>query len=294
MKYKGSSPMSLEVDSLSDFFRREIDEGSPNILCVGPSGIGKSESMLELIRLICPTFNLEQDLIFTLEEFWDKIDKGKNRRWCCKLLDDFGSELDATRGMTNEARDIIHYLQTIRTDHIALFITTPVKGFLNKDIRDRIADYFIEIKRKNKTAKFSQGVIHYKQRNNVIGKTYHHSLCIDGRGLINNKDRGTKAWGWVFYPPPKEIHEAYLPLRASKADANREKGQKSSRKLRDKMQTEAQTVEKIMDKIGEYIKINSRGKPVLNKDLIGADYELGDRPLKRICAKIEQIRAKNG
>lgn len=286
-KFRGSSPKIIENDTLADYFRREIDNGSPNILCTGVPNIGKSESMIELITRIYPQFDLSQDIVFTLDEFWDKIDLGKGNRYRCKLLDDFGSELDATRGMTTEARDIIHYLQTVRTDHTAIVITTPIKGFLNKDIRERIADYFIELRRKNTTAKFNQGVVHYNQRNNVVGKAYHHSLCLDVNGLINNKDRGTKIWGWVFYPPSNEIHEAYYPLREAKHELNRMKGQARNQTRKAREQTEEQTAQQIIDEKDKYIIKTSKGSKKLNKQLIAYDKKLDERSLNRICAKVK-------
>jgi hypothetical protein len=289
-RFRQSHRAILETDTLAKYFQRQLDIGD-FIACVyGPKGIGKSESTIELCRQICPEFTLEEDVVFTLESFYDVMNNGREKRYRVKILDDFGSELDPVEGMFDPARHTSHYFQTSRTFNTGYFITTPNKKFINKDTRDRIADYYIELKKKNVIQKFTTGVVHWIQQNNRLEKLYNHSLCIGPNGLINNRDYGDKAWEWTFYPPPKPIHDAYIPLRETKGRMNLEKGAADFRKVSDSNKSVDEIVKEVLLDIDKYSKTTAKGKVILNLGLISADKAVSKTSNKMVLIKTSLMK----
>jgi hypothetical protein len=286
-RYKASVPYLLQKDTLTDFLGRRLDVGSFNFLMVGMPGIGKSETTIKLCLDICPQFNLKDDVILTIEEFWNKIDIGKNRHHCVKICDDFASELNSKDFSKKEVKDVIDYLTTVRTDHVGIFMTTTVNAFLVKDYRDRISDFFCELRRQNKMEKFTQGVVHYQQRNNVVNQTYHHSLTLDNRERINNMSRGMKFWGWIFYPPPEEMHQEYMLLRIAKNELNKQKGKDASDKARILRQSDQEIVEGVLKNPGPWMKLQKNGERVFNAPLFTSHTELSTRRLTKVIARIK-------
>lgn len=267
---------------MPNYFRRRIDKGSPNIMVTGMAGVGKSESTIELCRQICPQFNFRDDLIMTLDQFWDKIDAGKNRRYSCKLCDDFASELNSKDFAKKEVKDVIDYLTTARTDHQAIFMTTIVDAFLVKDYRSRICDYYVEMRKQNPQPPYVQGVIHYQPRENIK-----YSLTLDNKERINNSFVGLKFWGWIFYPPPKEVHEEYMLLRIAKNELNKEKGKLASERSRITNTSDDLIVDRVLAEPEPYLKVQKNGKRVFDSSLFSANNDLSARRLVKVVAKIK-------
>jgi hypothetical protein len=291
--YKKSQTLVLKTDSLANYFRRILDSGNDFKATVyGPPNIGKSESIIELCRQICPTFKLEEDVVFTLKEFYDVMESGENKRWRVKILDDFGSELDPVEGIFDPAKHCKHYFETSRTFTTGYFITTPNKKYINKDTRDRIADYFIELKTKNTSARFVTGVVHWIQQNNRLEKLYNHSLCLGSNGLVNNKDMGDKIWGWTFYPPPEEIHKQYLPLRLAKGQRNLDAGIADFKSLDGKDKSVDEIVAEVWEKQEEYSKQTSTGRIIWRRGKIETDMCIGGRRSVQVIEKLEDLAKK--
>jgi hypothetical protein len=288
--YNKSRAYVLKTDSLAHYFRRILDSGNDFKATVyGPNNIGKSESIIELCRQICPEFKLEEDVVFTLEDFYDVMENGQAKRWRVKILDDFGSELDPSEGMFDPAKHCKHYFETSRTFATGYFITTPNKKYINKDTRDRIADYFIELKIKNSSAKYVTGVVHWIQQNNRLSKLYNHSLCLGSNGLINNKDQGPKFLGWVFYPPPKEIHEAYVPLRIAKGRKNLDAGLADFKSISGPQKTVDEIVAEVWANKAEYTKFTAGGKLIWRKPKIAADNKIGGVKCSQVIERLNDL-----
>ena len=285
-----SRPYVLKTDSLAHYFRRILDSGNDFKATVyGPNNIGKSESIIELCRQICPEFKLEEDVVFTLEDFYDVMENGKEKRWRVKILDDFGSELDPSEGMFDPAKHCKHYFETSRTFATGYFITTPNKKYINKDTRDRIADYFIELKTKNTSAKFVTGVVHWIKQNNRLAKLYNFSLCLGPNGLINNKAYGSKFLGWVFYPPPKEIHDAYVPLRISKGQRNLDAGIADFKSISGVQKTVDEIVSEVWENKDDYTRYTKGGKCLWRKPKIAADKGIGSVKCGQVIEKLNDL-----
>ena len=286
---KDCVPYKVDKDSLSNFFRRRLDKGSANVMVTGLPGIGKSESTIELCRRICPKFNFKDDLIMTIDQFWDKIDAGKDRPYPCKLCDDFASELNSKDFAKKEVKDVIDYLTTVRTDHVAIFMTTIVDTFLVKDYRSRICDFYIEMRKQNKQPPYVQGVVHYQRNENLK-----YSLTLNNKERINNSFVGLKFWGWIFYPPPEEVHREYMLLRIAKNELNKEKGKLASERSRAGNISDVAIIDKVLANPDPYLKLQKNGKKVFDSSLFSSNNDLSVRRLTKILAKIKHGLSEAG
>lgn len=286
---KDCVPYVVKKDSLPKFFQRRLNKGSVNAMVTGCPGIGKSESTIELCRQICPEFNFKDDLIMTMDQFWDKIDAGKDRPYSCKLCDDFASELNSKDFAKKEVKDIIDYLTTVRTDHLGIFMSSIYDSFLVKDYRTKICDFYIEMRRQNRQPPYVQGVIQYQRRENLK-----YSLTLDSKERINNSFVGLKFWGWIFYPPPEEIHQEYMLLRIAKNELNKEKGKIASERSKLINISDKQIVDMVVADPDKYLKMQKNGKRVFNVGLFSATTDLSVRRLTKVVARIKTILAEEG
>jgi hypothetical protein len=287
--YKRSRSLILQKDSLAKYFRRQLIKGD-FIACVyGPKRIGKSLSIIGLCMEICPTFNIKDDVVFYLEDFYKKSGE---KEYGVKLLDDFGSELDPTEAMFDAAKNMSHDFQTSGTYHTGYFITTPNKKFINKNTRDRIADYFIEIKNKNEEGEFTEGVVQWIQQNNRTEKQYNHSLFLAPNGLINNRGIGNKIWNYTFNKPSKEIEDEYYPMRLEKAERNRAKGHEALKKS-SKRATEKDIAKKVLEKVDYFSYVRKNGNRVFDKGLIETELDVGSGICNRVLSIVKsELRKK--
>lgn len=290
-RFRGTTVEVLEKDSLANFFGRILDKEDFIATVYGPKGIGKSMSTLQLASEICAEFEVKEDVVFSLNDFYDTMENGKAKHRRVKILDDFGSELDPSEGMFDPAKHTSHYFQMSRTFHTGYFITTPNKAYINKNTRERIADYYIELISKNERAGFCVAKIHHIQKNIRMDKTYNHCLCVSPMGLINNKGVGRKVWEWVLPRPRKELMNEYLPLRELKGVNQLKHSAEEVRKYfgKDKSVGEcaAEIVAEIKDK-GLYIKELRNGGKRINYDLIAGIKGLGAKKIKTVKALVEQ------
>jgi hypothetical protein len=289
-KYKAPTPVVVEPLTLPNFFRRILDDKEDFVATVyGQKRIGKSESTIQLCRQICPEFDLEEDVVFSLEDFYDTMKSGEQKRWRVKILDDFGSEMDPIEGMFDVNRHTKQYFETSGTFCTGAFITTPNPKFISKDMRDRLADFFIDIKTKNEVGGFCTGIIHYIQRNNKLGKNYYHSLRFSPlQERINNKGIGYKIWNYVFYPPPPEVSVIYKPLRAMKGERNLERGKADFRKMGEQKKSVEEIVEEIFADQGEYTQVKKSGKIYVDKGLVAYKFNLGQGNLLKVISLVKK------
>lgn len=290
-RYKGTTVEVLEQDSLADFFGRLLDKEDFVATVYGPKNIGKSVSTIGLASEICPAFKLSEDVVFTLEDFYDTMENGKQKYRRVKILDDFGSELDPSEGMFDPAKHTSHYFQMSRTFHTGYFITTPNKAFINKNSRERIADYYIELVSKNESAGFCVAKIHHLQKNIRMDKTYNHCLCISPTGKINNKGLGRKVWEWVLPRPDKKLINEYIPLREIKGVNQLKRSAEEVRKYYGKEKGVKELADEIISEIRDksmYLKELRNGGKRIDYALIEASKGIGGRRIKQLKALVEQ------
>lgn len=293
--YKVSRPVIIPgTDLLAGYFAGILRSGKDfSVNVYGAKGVGKSITTAELIRNIHARnkkpFSLKKDIVFYLDEFYAAVNPP--RPYTCKMLDDFGSEADSKRSMENKSINLIHYFHTSRTNKMGYFVTTPTKQWINKDLRDRVANYFIWITKQNKKHNFVTAKITYQQRNEITDKTYTHHLSITPEGIINNKGIGTQIKEWILYPLPQELIEEYNPYRLEKAQKNLEKGQKQLQEEQEKQTKKTfnpiPIADEIMKEIDKYYTIPlGRKKKALDAGLIQTKFNLGARKYLQIRSEL--------
>lgn len=214
--YKVAKPVLLDTGILARYFARILRKGQDFAVTVyGEKRFGKSVSTAELIRQIDQVnkkkFTIKKDVVFYLKDFYLAMDTAEP--YTCKMLDDFGSEAESKRSTEQAAIDLSHYFHTSGTKKVGYFITTPTQGWINKDMRERVASYFMWITRKSENPRYAVAKLFYLQKNEAKKKVYTHNLCLSPNGFVNNRGIGNPITEWVLYPLPKQLEEEYYPFR---------------------------------------------------------------------------------
>lgn len=288
--WRYNKPTALMVDPLTlpNFFRMILNTTDFVCTVYGIKNIGKSQSIIELARQICPDFCLEEDVVFTLEDFYESMEKGKDKRWRIKILDDFGSEMDPVEGMFDINRHTSQYFQTSRTFKTGAFITTPNPKFINKDMRDRLTDFTLEIKSRNRRAGYTIATLQFIQRNIKYSRNYFHNLTYNP-GLqalrLTRKKCGYNCWSYVLYPPPQEIRDEYEPLRELKGRRNLARGRADFLKLKATKMSIDEIVDAVMEEPGKYTSYRkSSGKLYIDKGLIAYTFGVGSGDMQKVTS----------
>lgn len=297
--YKTPKPVILDSDVLAGYFARILRKGEDFAVTVyGNKRTGKSITTAELIRLIAEInkkpFSIKNDIVFYLKDFYELMQRAD--RLTGKMLDDFGSEADSKRSMEQSSIDLTHFFHTSGTEGVGYFITTPTSGWINKDIRERVANYFIWIIRKNDNPRFVTAKVFYLQKNETKKKVYMHNLSLSPSGRVNNKGIGNPITEWTLYPLPKELEEEYYPYRLEKANRNLEKGLSNLKEKEEREKPQEFNPSSIANQIvkewDKYFNVPfGKKNKVLDAGLIKDDFKLTDRKYAQVKSRINQIKS---
>lgn len=291
-RYKTTFKKRTDSYFISRFFRHLLDGKDFLITAYGEKDVGKSQSMIQLARLICPDFTIEDDVVFTLEEFFGAMHDGKDKKWRVIVLDDFGTELNPKEVMETLAKITSEYMQVSRMFKTGYIITTPNKAFINKDTRDRLADYYIELKYKNIDANYSSGIIQQVQKNIKTDKAYYHNLH-DLNGELNNQGMGIKVWDYHFYPLPKEQQDIYVPLRRAKGERGLQKGVQYYADMKRGSKSIDDIAWEVWDNLDKYTKQTKAGKIQFRSAKIEEDMKIPYNKFLKVKSNLEdRLREK--
>ena len=297
--YKVSRPISLDSIYLAKYFANILKRGEDFSATVyGEKRVGKSITTAELIRKINTInnvpFSIKGDIVFYLKDFYKIMNLAQP--YGCKMLDDFGSEADSKRSMEKKAIQLRHYFETSGTNKVGYFITTPTQGFINKDLRDRVANYFIWIKKKNPNQNTVSATIWYLQKNEAKKKIYTHNLFITASGTVNNRGLGYPITEWTLPPLPKDLEDEYYPYRLEKAAKNLSNAEEGldddERELQEKRGFNAYEIaENVLSDWDKYYNVSlGRKTKTLDKGLIMADFNLSIRKYDQVRSVISAKR----
>jgi hypothetical protein len=208
-KYRAGEFIRLKTDTLANFLKRLVIEGDIVITVYGPKGSG-----LSLAEDIDPNFSKE-NVCDSLEDFFRQMEVSyKGQKYRAIVLDDFGSELDPSEFNDVTAKMASHFFQKSRTFHNVYIITTPNRAFLNKTMRERLADYYVEVVSKDKKAGTCKIKVNRIQVNNKTGSVYYHRLFLSKGGLLNLDGEGSKVSFFFVHRPSTKLRRWYVPYRA--------------------------------------------------------------------------------
>lgn len=110
------------------------------VLFAGDPGNGKSTLMLQMARLLDPTFSIDR-IHFTIKDFLDSARSAKPYQ--CIAADEL--LVNRRRSMTGNNMDIVDFLQVCRALNLHLFICFPHAGMLDRAILDHRVRYRIDV-----------------------------------------------------------------------------------------------------------------------------------------------------
>ena len=269
-------------DTLAEYFRRVL-EVTDFVACIyGRKYSGKSWAAMSLAEDICPEFQKE-DVVFTLHDFYEQMKERGKQKYRIMCLDDFGSELDPGDFMSDPGKKTSHFFQKSRTMQTGYFLTTPNKMFFSKTIRDRLADYHIEVVWKNKKTGETCLKVQRIQINVKKGTTYYHNLHLSEDGLLNHEGEGKKIAEHIIHRPSEELIDWYIPLR----EALTQKQLEDSATEVERCGLRKERIEIIASKVAINLDKYTRkrnGKMHLNKELVMVDFGIGGRKILQVVA----------
>lgn len=197
-----------------------IDSGKNCLVsCVGPTGSGKSLSIVSMMYWIHIYMHGEEPSVeemshhwvFTALNFLKKMNNPELKKKEVWMWDESGFDMSHKTHMTVHNRSIGWLVQTFRNLQQVVFFTVPTSAFLDASIR-KLLHYQLETRTILKTKEICIIKPLQLQYNIREDKLYYHNLvapAVDGSGYLDEVDV-------IGVPrPPKHIEDEY-ELRAGK------------------------------------------------------------------------------
>jgi len=274
--------MSLIAKTIS----KRLNKSNRNFLglCVGPTGSGKSYSMMRLAELVDPDFNIDF-VVFTYNEFIDLLNSGRVKKGNIILWDEAGVEAASREAMTKRNRHISKIMQTFRHRNIGLLMTVPDSRMVDKQIRMLIHLMFTATGWNSYTHKSFLRVTQL-QHNTKIGKTYPKAYKIKKDGVVFDCS------SMVLHLPSKKLRDAYEKKKTDfTTNLNKNSGGVKDTVREDNVGLSAfeKAYQIVRGDTDRYLKKSFYKKvknPILNSDLVWGDMKLGKLP----HLKVEEVR----
>ena len=149
--------------------------------CIGPTGSGKSYSMLSLADKLSPNGLKIENVCFKATTFLERLNSGELKPGDVLLWDESGVDLNAKKWQSLTNRVINLVVQTFRHERLIILFTVPYFSFMDSDTRKLIHGLFKtrRIDRKNNLNIVSPYLI---QVNEESGKMYKKYLRVKHGG----------------------------------------------------------------------------------------------------------------
>jgi len=233
-------PRSLQILIMTLVSRIDVGKNCL-VACVGPTGSGKSLSIVSILYWIFvymhgrePTTEESSDhWVFIALNFVKKMNDPNLQKKDVWLWDESGYDMSHKTHMTIHNRAIGWLVQTFRNLQQIVFFTVPTASFLDASVR-KLLHYQLETRKILKTKNICIIKPLELQYNIREDKLYYHNLvtpAIDGSGYLDEVDV-------VGVPrPPKEIELKYEELAGKFKSELNIKLQKTLEKLNEKEET---------------------------------------------------------
>jgi hypothetical protein len=208
--------LDMDYAELAQYFRNILYKRDFLAVVVGRKGAGKSVTAASLSMEIDPNFCME-DMVWNIDQFFSRLEvkTASSNKFGCMVLDDFGGEADAYDFLSNAAKSINHLMQKSRTFHQGFFLTVPDPKFINKNLRERLPDYRVEVVGHNSKEMYSVIKLLKLNTNLRTGFTLYNHLFTYRNGGISSvyREGVVKAIEYCVPSPPKSFFDWYLPFR---------------------------------------------------------------------------------
>lgn len=244
---------------------------------VGREGIGKSLTAIKLGWLLDPNFSAD-NVIFRVQTLLELLRDEDYQAGDVYILDEAGVSFGSRTWQDRAQRLANQALQLIRDHNIGLIFTLPRLGEFDSMTQGRLHAYF-EITDKEPD-EYVEGRWKWvdPDRGDTTGKVYKK---------YPRTDRGNRVTKFGFRPPPDEI---IGPYNERKDEFQKETYDQAIEELSedgpdDKTRSATDIADEILANEGvePYInEINNGSQRVLDKNLIGAEYDLSHRKRKEV------------
>lgn len=253
--------------------RHRLYRKNKNWLCAicGPTGSGKSYSALQLAVQIDPSFTIER-CVFRAERFLEILNSGTLKRGHAIVFDEAGVGLPAREWWKISNKALNYVLQTFRRENLAVIITTPSLGFLDKQARVLIHT-FIETMKVEKDKKRVRVKVKESQTNPQMGKTY-YKYYRKGRGVLKMT---------YVTKPPKWLIKDYERKKREFAQALYKEAMDDVKAIKVKAAPKI-SVNKIVDEIiknPEPFLMWWQGRQVISRPMIAQKFRVGETYVRR-------------
>lgn len=250
---------------------------------VGREGSGKSLTALRFAEELDPNFGVE-NVIFDVVELLEILHNGDHRRGDVYVLDEAGVSMgnrtwqDRSQILANQA------LQLIRSHNIGLIFTLPALGDLDSQAAERLHGFYdIQNKREGEWVQGKWKWIDVNRWSREAEQYQHYPV----RSRPNGPDEEIRSV--KFGPPSDELVSEYSPL---KEEHQRQSYEKTMDDLAEETEGEeelgaGEIAQRIKEGDGEGVKeymrdINNGAQRTLDKNLIAADFGIGEGMAKRV------------
>lgn len=169
----------------------------------GPTGIGKSWSLIRIAYDIDPTFEPRQ-IAFSFKQVMEIINSDwfNKKKWKIIIFDEAQTDIGNRQWQSLTNKLMNYLLSTFRHQNIILLFTSPYSDFIDTQSMKLMHCKF-EVRGHNKKTKKTQIRPKLLQYNSSKKKFYYHSLYV----IRNRKMR--KLQKWVVNKPPEHLIKPY-------------------------------------------------------------------------------------
>jgi hypothetical protein len=236
-------------------------------ICVGPTGSGKSWSMLDMCETLDKTFTAAR-VVFSIEQFQDLLRSKRLTKGSFIMWDEGGAGISSRESLRQGNIWAVKVAQTMRNRNYGVCITVPSLGMIDKQIR-QLAHYLMEPITYNTQTGISYLDLKKLQNNVQMDRVYCYppTITVDGEKVIVDTIK--------LHRPSDTLVEEYERRKAEFQE-----------KLYDGDQEAL--FRKLSNMNDKYRHVTEKGKIKIDKDLLKNDYPaLSDSQIIRIKKRLE-------
>lgn len=256
---------------------------------VGREGSGKSYTALKLGELLDPTFTVDR-VIFDPTEFLADLRDENYEEGEIYVLDESGVSFGKRTWQSRDQVKLNQALQLIRNHNIGLIFTLPRLGELDSQTEGRLHTYFEIMAKEPDEYVRGRWRILDPDRVNMTNEVYKQKPTYDGRGVDTiaftppDSDDLVETYEEVKTQFQKEFYDEAIQEATGDTD---EVDEKDPQNIAEKIRNNGGVEQYIQE-------INNGTQVVLSKELIAADYNIGDRRAKKVKALLRQDVDREG
>ena len=174
-------------------------------LVCGGTGTGKSETSLELARLIDPNFRVGQ-IVFSVEDFFNLLNSGRLKRGSAVVWEEMGIAADSRMFYSLQNKAITYCFESFRWLNLAVIMNLPGLGMVDSRVK-KLAHQYFETQKIDYTRKICRCSLFDMQYNPRMDKIFfkYPFFWVDGQKI--------RADSIDINKPPDELVKKYKRIK---------------------------------------------------------------------------------